>query len=287
MYEDRFTMFEHGLPHENPQKMENTKMTLTIQNAIDAIIASVPGAPFSDTVDTVKTGDTSQEIAGIVTTFMETSQVIEEAIRLGVNFIITHEPTFYNHLDKTDWLADHPSFQAKRKLIEKSGLVIWRFHDYLHSLPPDNTVLGLIEELGWQVETSEEPFVCHIPPMTLLALAQRVKQRLGLGAVRMVGDLASTCKTIGVSPGSPPGEMQISVLGRADVDVLITGEINEWETSEYARDATHLGFKKGLIVTGHSSSEEPGMKRIIPRLQGRLPGVSIQFISTGSAFQQV
>jgi len=108
-------------------------MTLTIQNAIDKIIAAVPGAPFSDTVDTVKTGNASKEITGIVLTFMATSEVIEQAIQLGANFIITHEPTFYNHLDKTDWLVQHPSYQAKRDLIERSGLVIWRFHDYLHS----------------------------------------------------------------------------------------------------------------------------------------------------------
>ena len=40
------------------------------------------------------------------------------------------------------------------------------------------------------------------------------------------------------------------------VDALITGEVFEWETSEFARDAWHLGLGKGLIVTGHAASEE-------------------------------
>ena len=45
-------------------------MTLTIQNAIDTIIASVPGAPFPDTIDTVKLGDAAQDITGIVVSFL-------------------------------------------------------------------------------------------------------------------------------------------------------------------------------------------------------------------------
>ena len=44
-------------------------MSLTIQQAIDTIIAAVPGAPFPDTVDTIKAGDATQEITGIIVTF--------------------------------------------------------------------------------------------------------------------------------------------------------------------------------------------------------------------------
>ena len=52
----------------------------------------------------------------------------------GFNLIITHEPTFYDHYDKTDALAAEgdPVYAAKAALIKKQGLVIWRFHDYWH-----------------------------------------------------------------------------------------------------------------------------------------------------------
>jgi hypothetical protein len=87
-------------------------MTWTIQQAIDTIIASVPGAPFADTVDTVKIGDSSQELTGIVITFLATCDVIEEAAKVGANLLITHEPTFYNHPDETGWLSKHPVYEA-------------------------------------------------------------------------------------------------------------------------------------------------------------------------------
>jgi hypothetical protein len=74
-------------------------------------------------------------------------------------------------------------------------------------------------------------------------------------------------------------------LGEANAEELITGEIHEWEVSEYVRDLTHFGHKKGLIVLGHAASEEPGMRLIIPWIQERLPGITIQFVSSGSPFQ--
>jgi putative NIF3 family GTP cyclohydrolase 1 type 2 len=263
-------------------------MTLTIQKAIDTIIASVPGAPFSDTVDTVKAGDPSQEITGVAVTFLATCEVIERAIQLGANLVITHEPTFYNHRDTTDWLSQHPSYIAKHQLIERSRVVIWRFHDYLHSLQPDSTFMGLLKALGWEANVlPEPPYLYTIAPMTLLELGQWVKNRLGLSTVRVVGDLETTCKKLCLLPGFPPAEMQMGVLSDPDVDVLVTGEIHEWETSEYVRDATHLGYSKGLIVTGHAASEEPGMQWIIPWLQARLPGIAIHFVPTGRVFHDL
>jgi putative NIF3 family GTP cyclohydrolase 1 type 2 len=95
------------------------------------------------------------------------------------------------------------------------------------------------------------------------------------------------CEQIAVLPGFPPAEFQIGSLGETNVDVLVTGEIHEWEVSEYVRDATHLGYPKGLIVIGHAASEEPGMRRIIPWLEERLPDVPIHFVQTGSPFQQL
>ena len=261
-------------------------MSLTIQGAIDTLIASVPGAPFVETVDTIKAGDASQPLSGMVITFLATVEVLEKAVELGANLVITHEPIFYNHLDAADWLAQDPIYLAKRKLIEQNNLVIWRFHDYLHSIPPDNTVVGLVGALGWDAYASPEvPFLCSIPPMTFEALVAWVKEHLGLSAVRVMGDAAMVCEKINVFPGFPPPEMQIGLFDQLKVDVLVVGEMHEWEVNEYIRDSTRLGAPKALIVIGHAISEEPGVKRMLPWIQERLPGVDIQFVPTGQALR--
>jgi hypothetical protein len=148
----------------------------TIQEVLDTILAAVPGAPFPGTVDTVKAGDPSREVTGIVVAFLATCEVVEKAVQLGANLIIAHEPVFYNNLDATDWLRKNRVYDAKRDLIEKNRLVIWRFHDYLHSLPPDSTLMGLLETLGWEEYVlPAEPFFCRIPPLTLRQIGQRVR----------------------------------------------------------------------------------------------------------------
>jgi putative NIF3 family GTP cyclohydrolase 1 type 2 len=263
-------------------------MEKTVQDIIDTITAAVPGAPFANSVDTLKTGDPQQKVQAIATTFLATTEVIEQAIERGVNLIITHEPTFYGHTDETEWLKDDPVYEAKRRLIDEHHIAIWRFHDYLHTLQPDPTFTGLFKALDWSSYASpEQPFVCRLPPRTLADLVQEIKSRLGLASVRVVGDLQMTCETIGFMVGAIGGEMQIRALGRFDLDVLVCGEINEWETSEYVRDALRLGRPQALIVIGHSVSEEDGMREIIPWLEDRLPGVPITFIPAGHPFRSL
>ena len=52
-----------------------TTNAMTIQEVIDLIIATVPGAPRDDSVDTVKSSDPSQPVTGIATTFLATAAV--------------------------------------------------------------------------------------------------------------------------------------------------------------------------------------------------------------------
>src|SRR6185503_21240084 len=108
-------------------------MSKTVQAVIDAIVAQVPGAPYPDTVDTLKTGDPQQMVTKIAVTFLASQQVIEQAIEQGANLIIAHEPTFYNHPDETTWLQEDPVYIAKRRRLEENQIAVWRFHDYLHS----------------------------------------------------------------------------------------------------------------------------------------------------------
>ena len=82
-------------------------MTTTIQDVIDTILDQIPGGRLEETVDTVKCGDPTQPVSGIVTTFLASYDVIKTAIELGANFIITHEPTFYDHPDDVTKFEGH------------------------------------------------------------------------------------------------------------------------------------------------------------------------------------
>ena len=259
--------------------------TMSVQAVIDLLIQETTGKPLTDTVDVVKAGDPSVPLSGIVTTFLATRAVIERAIELGANLIVTHEPVFYNHLDETDWLEDDPVYQSKRDLIDDHQIVIWRFHDYWHRHRPDGIYSGVLRALGWQTYVdSDARGVCAIPPVSLGELVEVLKRKLGAEGVRVTGNPDMVCRRVALSVGAIGGRWQIGQLAADGIDAIVCGEINEWETCEYVRDAAHMGLDKGLIVVGHANSEEAGMKYLVEWLQDRLPDVPIAHLPAGDPF---
>ena len=264
-------------------------MAMTIEMLLQRILAKIPGAPLEDTVDTVKCGDVAQELTGVVTTFLASYQVISRAVELGANLIITHEPTFYNHRDEVAWLAGNPVYEAKRQLLETHGIVVWRFHDHWHRHRPDGILTGVARALGWESYATEGmgPFF-RVPATTVGTLAQTLKARLWISVVRVVGDLETPCRGVAVLPGAAPASWQMEALAREDVDVVVVGEVREWETSEYARDAVAEGNAKALIVLGHANSEEPGMAYLVEWLRPLVPPeIPITHVPVGDAFVYV
>jgi putative NIF3 family GTP cyclohydrolase 1 type 2 len=258
----------------------------TIKEAIELIVSAVPGAPLEKTVDTVKMGDVSQILTGIATTFLATYDVIRRSIELGANLVITHEPTFYNHQDEVGWLETDPVYEAKRKLIRDHKIVVWRFHDYWHLYRPDGILTGVLRELGWEdYVDSKSASTCVIPPVSLSELVQLLKDRLRIRKVSVIGDSGMTCRRVGLLLGASGGRNQILAFEEKRLDVLLCGEINEWETSEYVRDAIDQGQKKALIILGHANSEEPGMKWLVNWLQPRLPDVRVTHLPAGDPFR--
>ena len=100
----------------------------------------------------------------------------------------------------------------------------------------------------------------------------------------MIGDPELVCQRVGILVGAWGGTNHINFLGKVKPDVLVVGEIAEWETSEYLRDAVTQGVRMGLVIAGHANSEEPGMKYLVEWLQPRLPGVPVHHVPVTDAF---
>jgi putative NIF3 family GTP cyclohydrolase 1 type 2 len=258
---------------------------LTIQQIMDLILKAVPGAPFQQTVDTIKAGDTNQRATGVVTTMFATVDVIRKAISLKANFIIAHEPTFYNHTDSTDWIEGDVVLKLKRELLNKNNIVVWRFHDYIHSMRPDSVLIGVLNSLGWEKYfDAGNPVMIKVPSITVREVVSLAKTKLGIKSVKVVGDLSQLCERIAILPGAPGGRRQISVQQQEKPDLMLCGEVAEWETSEYIRDAQALGQKRSLIILGHSFSEEPGMKWMVSWLQPQIKNVPVTHVPSGEPF---
>jgi putative NIF3 family GTP cyclohydrolase 1 type 2 len=260
--------------------------TWTVGEIIDLFLKEVNGAPFATTVDTLKSGSRDMQVKGIVTTMFATIPVIRRAIELGANFIIAHEPTFYNHLDNTDWLKKDEVYQYKSKLLTDNNITVWRNHDYIHSHHPDGVYAGLLQQLGWNnYVAANAPWNVALPQTKLSALISDLKQKLNIPMVRYIGDDDQPCKKVLLMVGAAGGQRQIGLIGESHPDVAIVGELQEWETAEYIRDARASGKKISLIVLGHTASEDAGSEYMVGWLNKNVTGVKAMHLHSGQPFQ--
>ena len=256
---------------------------MTAQDIVTRIqqkLASLNIAWAAQTVDTFKTGSPATEVKGIATSGMATFDLIKKAAAAGRNFVISHEPTFYNHTDTTTALENDPVYQAKQKFIKDNNMVVFRFHDHAHRLQPDPLVVGSARMLGLtQYASSTQPRVYVIPTTTLRAFAADIAKRLGGNAIRIVGDPEMKVTRIMIGPGYS------SIALNESFDVAIIGENPEsGGNAEYVLDAEGLGQKKGFMMLGHMMSEDWGMREVAEWMKTFITDVSIEWIPAGEPF---
>jgi putative NIF3 family GTP cyclohydrolase 1 type 2 len=266
-------------PSQPPAAPRQT--VVTARQVVDRIKGSLAALNVgwrADTVDTFKAGDPDRPITGIATTFMATFDAIKRSVAAGANFVISHEPTFYNHLDTTTQFTDDATFKAKMAFIEEHHVVVFRFHDHWHAKRPDGMRVALIRALGWP----DAPGTVTLPQTTLGALAAEIRDKLKVRAMRVVGD--PNARVSRVSLGLGYGNPQLN----DNVDVVVTGESQEadsaWDNASYVLDATAAGQPKGLILLGHEQSEARGMDECATWLRTIVTEVPITFIRAGEPF---
>ena len=258
--------------------------TYTVQQIIDLFIKSVPGGVKATTVDTLKAGTPDIKVTGVVTAMFATIEVIRKAIELGANFIIAHEPTFYNHEDQTAWLKGDDVYEYKADLLKQHNIAVWRNHDYIHTLVPDGVTKGVLAQLEWQGFADKAiPNILTLPTAPLKDIIAHAKAKLNMEKVRFIGNPEQACTKVLFMPGAAGGQRQILGIGKVKPDVLICGEISEWETAEYVRDARAKGDNISLAVLGHIASEEAGSVFMRDWLKENIPSVKATRVYCGNS----
>lgn len=273
--------------------------TPTAQEVVDRIRRHAGVTWPADTVDTFKAGEPSTRVTGIVTTALATMAVLRRAVERGANFVITAEPTFYSRADGQALPAGRgggpaggppagdagdPVLTAKLLFLQTHGLVVWRFSDGWRRRRPDPAVQGLAEALGWSRHAEgEDPSRVTVPSTRLDVLASHVERGLNArGGVRVVGPPEMRVARIALLPGTTPLAAALQAL--PGVDAIVAGEVREWETVEYARDAVTAAGNKALILAGRIVSEDPGMGVCARWLETIVPEVRSAWMAAGDPY---
>jgi len=257
----------------------------TAEEITQTIIKKTGAAKVPHTVDVIIEGNPETPVTGIITCMFATMGVLQEAVEKDCNLIITHEPTYYNGLDRKESFKDDPVFLEKQQFIQDHKLVVWRFHDYIHRLKPDGIVTGMARKFGWgKNQDTENPKKFVFPEMTLNALLKDMKSTFPDNGFYVVGEPEMKLSTVMFIAGASGTQAHLKQLRKPEVDVVVAGEVPQWETYEYVRDAVDQGRKKAIVFIGHINSEAAGMQYCADWLGEFITDIPIHYVDCGSSY---
>jgi putative NIF3 family GTP cyclohydrolase 1 type 2 len=260
------------------------------------------GVPIDEatTRDKVLYGNPEQECSGIVTTCWASAEVIRKAARLGVNLIIVHEALFWNRGDKKEWLSDNQVFLQKKKLLDETGIVVWRDHDYIHSGIPlsdgeyvDGIFYGIMIRMGWEEYLVDSPFrpLCfEIPKKPVQVFARELLDKFNIGGIKVIGDLNTQVNRFMIAEHiiGPNDNPIISKIEEGNYDTVLAMEITDFTVSEYIRDSGMLVKPRTVLAIGHFNLEEVGMEYMMEYLPALFNNtISCHFVQSGDSFSYI
>ena len=104
---------------------------------------------------------------------------------------------------------------------------------------------------------------------TLGALASRLKRKLKLPAVEIIGSPKRSVSTAAVCAGSA-GRLPLESSRARGAEVIVTGEVHHHDRLTYAR----LG--RAAIILGHCNSERPVLPHVRDRLVAAVPKLAVR-----------
>lgn len=250
------------------------------------------------TRDQILYGDPHQECTGVVTTCYASVDVIRKAGEAGANLIVVHEALFWNHGDRTDWLAGNTAFQQKAVLLNHYNICVWRNHDHIHAGLPqdgqyrDGIFSGLSRLLGWDAyrffPDAPMPQEFLLPEMSVAEMAAHLNQKFRLNGVRFIGNQNCRIKRVYIPMhimGHPSDNQIIQKINDQDIHCLLTLEMVDFTVCEYVRDAAMTGENRCIFALGHFNLEEIGMEYYAEYLREKFGWtIPVTFIQSGDAY---
>ena len=225
-------------------------------------------------------GDPEKEIQRVAVCMFPTLRVLREIAEWGADLMIPHEPTFNHGFDQ---FIENPVTLAKKKLVEDSQLVIYRLHDFMHAENPDLIHFGLTEALGLSGCYEDKNHFVLDTPISALELAKRMEAQLGMERVRICGSLNHKATKLILACGSR-GHSYLEAIRNGEFELMIIGEMCEWNEMEYIRDWAELSDDKAALVLGHAVSERDGMKYLTKKLSKEFPNVEFRYFECGDVY---
>ena len=252
---------------------------------IHAHLASVgTWVNWQRTCDGFKYGDPDTPVTGIAVGWQSLQSALEQAHAAGCNLFITHEPTFYSHMDDDEAAKATAPALAKMAFLERTGMVVYRCHDCWDVY----SKLGIVDAwsaflaLGEPLATRTYYNLHAVPATSVWELAQRIAWRLkdlGEQSVQLLGPKWRTVRRLAVGTGAITDVRTMVEMG-ADAILATDDGLSIWRDGAWALD---LGVP--VIVVNHMTAEIPGLRKLADYLRAQFPGVPVEFVGPTCSYE--
>lgn len=269
---------------------------MTARAILEHFVSITKWIDAQDSVDRIVIGDPEKDVSRIGVTWMSTFANVREAVSRGLDLLITHEPTFWTHMNELatveSWPVGSPkreTAERKRRFIEEHGLTILRVHDAWDAMPETGIPWAWARflDLGTRPAAVSDNSFQHrydIAPVALDALAHRVAAKtaeLGEPAVQVVGSGDRGVSKVGIGTGCYC-DLEVFLELGCDVSIVCDDSNWYWEGIAFAADHDHP-----LIRVNHGVSEEPGVIALTEYVNRAFRGVSAEHIPCRAPFRLV
>lgn len=204
-------------------------------------------------------GEEKAEIKKILVALDATDEVVDEAVKIGADLIVTHHPMIFGSLKK---INDTTNLGKKIIKLIRNNICVFAMHtnlDIAFGGVNDELakILGL-KNIGVLAESCMQNDMPNglgrygdIEETTLGEFAEKVKEKLGLDSIRIVGEKDRTIKKAGLCTGSGMEFMADAV--KKQCDVYITSDIKYHDSQKAIEDgitlidATHYGSENIIV----------------------------------------
>ena len=217
-------------------------------------------------------GRKNKEVRKILVALDPFRNVVQEAIDLGADLIVTHHPLIF----RSPLMAVNEDTETGRLVLElmEHGIAAINAHTNL-DLAPGGVNDVLAQTLGLQNIQIINPIDNYgllrcgtVAEQPLSAFLTAVKENLHCEGIRYV-DNGKPVRKVAVGGGSCADEMQEALDAGCDTFVTADVKYNQFRT------AYELGLN--LIDAGHFHTENPTMPILSEKLAAQFPEVSVEF----------
>jgi len=228
-------------------------------------------------------GRRDKEVNTVYIALDATDDVIEEAVRLKADLLLTHHPLIFKKMSR----VNTDDFIGRRvvRLIQ-SDISYYAMHTNFDVMgmadaAADELKLQNSQVLKVTYEDDISKEGCGrsgklFKKMSLMECAELVKRTYQVPNVRVFGNLADLVEMVAVMPGS--GGSYIKDALKAGVDVMITGDIDHHE----GIDAVAQGLN--VIDAGHYGIEKLFVPYMMEFLHRELPHIQLYQAQTKEPF---